>query len=278
MIRMAEAFANRNQLSEPRDTLWFSYEDAYAHEGKKIDAHAAARAAASAARIASKVGVADKAAATDVSRAAADAAKAAADAGRAADGTSATIDAIAADYNLVVRESKFRHWTNDTSVPPDIFGELWPQQAPLWAKQAEEWDEEKAKLKKLLNISVEEIELSNHTLTCLKPVNITTVGQLAMKTENELLNYRDFGKWPLNEIKEKLAALGLTLGMTFSPELLEPLKGGDLAFDLWIDPGQSSVEDIQALFQGLSDLNRAHGGSGLSFVSDKDRVWVLKEA
>ena len=45
-----------------------------------------------------------------------------------------------------------------------------------------------------------------------------------MKTEAEMLKYRNFGKKSLNEIKEKLAALGLTLGMHFEPELLEPPK------------------------------------------------------
>ena len=55
-------------------------------------------------------------------------------------------------------------------------------------------------------------------------VNITTVGQLAMKTEAEMLKYRNFGKKSLNEIKEKLAALGLTLGMNIDPALLEAPK------------------------------------------------------
>jgi DNA-directed RNA polymerase subunit alpha len=39
-----------------------------------------------------------------------------------------------------------------------------------------------------------------------------------------MLKYRNFGKKSLNEIKEKLAALGLTLGMTFDPSLLEPAR------------------------------------------------------
>ena len=82
-------------------------------------------------------------------------------------------------------------------------------------------DEEKTKLKKLLNMSVNEIELSVRAANCLNNANITTVGQLAMKTEQEMLKYRNFGKKSLNEIKEKLAALGLTLGMTFEPDLLE---------------------------------------------------------
>ena len=82
-------------------------------------------------------------------------------------------------------------------------------------------DDEKAKLKKLLNMSVNEIELSVRAANCLNNANITTVGQLAMKTEAEMLKYRNFGKKSLNEIKEKLAALGLTLGMNIDASLLE---------------------------------------------------------
>jgi len=83
-------------------------------------------------------------------------------------------------------------------------------------------DDEKAKLRKLLNMSVNEIELSGRAANCLNNANITTVGQLAMKTEQEMLKYRNFGKKSLNEIKEKLAGLGLTLGMNLDPSLLEP--------------------------------------------------------
>ena len=85
-------------------------------------------------------------------------------------------------------------------------------------------DDEKAKLKKLLNMSVNEIELSVRAANCLNNANITTVGQLAMKTEAEMLKYRNFGKKSLNEIKEKLAALGLTLGMNIDLSLLEAPK------------------------------------------------------
>ena len=85
-------------------------------------------------------------------------------------------------------------------------------------------DEEKTKLKKLLNMSVNEIELSVRAANCLNNANITTVGQLAMKTEQEMLKYRNFGKKSLNEIKEKLQALGLSLGMNFEPGLLDAPK------------------------------------------------------
>jgi DNA-directed RNA polymerase subunit alpha len=85
-------------------------------------------------------------------------------------------------------------------------------------------DDEKAKLKKLLNMSVNEIELSVRAANCLNNANITSVGQLSMKTEAEMLKYRNFGKKSLNEIKEKLASLGLSLGMNIDQTLLESPK------------------------------------------------------
>lgn len=85
-------------------------------------------------------------------------------------------------------------------------------------------DEERLKMRKLLNMSVNEIELSVRAANCLNNANITTVGQLATKTEQEMLKYRNFGKKSLNEIKEKLAALGLTLGMNIDQSLIETPK------------------------------------------------------
>ncbi len=81
--------------------------------------------------------------------------------------------------------------------------------------------EENVKLKKLLNMSVNEIELSVRAANCLNNANITTVGQLAQKTEAEMLKYRNFGKKSLNEIKDKLLQLGLGLGQKFDPGLVE---------------------------------------------------------
>jgi len=73
-------------------------------------------------------------------------------------------------------------------------------------------------------MSVNEIELSVRAANCLNNANITTVGQLAMKSEQEMLKYRNFGKKSLNEIKDKLTSLNLNLGMTFEPELLDSPK------------------------------------------------------
>ncbi|AKJ64931.1 DNA-directed RNA polymerase subunit alpha [Kiritimatiella glycovorans] len=82
-------------------------------------------------------------------------------------------------------------------------------------------DQEREELRRKLNISVNEIELSVRAANCLNNANITTVGELATKTESEMLKYRNFGKKSLNEIKAKLAEMGLSLGMSFDPELLQ---------------------------------------------------------
>ncbi len=85
----------------------------------------------------------------------------------------------------------------------------------------QEVSQENTRMKKLLNMSVNEIELSVRAANCLNNANITTVGQLAMKTEAEMLKYRNFGKKSLNEIKDKLQQLGLGLGMKFESGLVD---------------------------------------------------------
>ena len=84
--------------------------------------------------------------------------------------------------------------------------------------------DERERLRKLLNMSVNEIELSVRAANCLNNANITTVGELAQKTEADMLKYRNFGKKSLNEIKDKLKDLGLCLGYKFDADLLESKK------------------------------------------------------
>ncbi|OQB91061.1 MAG: DNA-directed RNA polymerase subunit alpha [Verrucomicrobia bacterium ADurb.Bin118] len=137
------------------------------------------------------------------------------------------------DYDRLILEI----WTDGRLSPEDALTQAsailqhhldvfvgYDKNAVEFEEVADKQDEEKVRLKKLLNMSVNEIELSVRAANCLNNANITTVGQLAMKTESEMLKYRNFGKKSLNEIKEKLAGLGLTLGMTFEPGLLEVAK------------------------------------------------------
>jgi DNA-directed RNA polymerase subunit alpha len=137
------------------------------------------------------------------------------------------------DYDRLILEV----WTDGRISPDDALTQAsailqhhldvfvgYDKNAVEFEEVVDKQDEEKTKLKKLLNMSVNEIELSVRAANCLNNANITTVGQLAMKTEQEMLKYRNFGKKSLNEIKEKLAGLGLTLGMIFEADLLEATK------------------------------------------------------
>ena len=76
-----------------------------------------------------------------------------------------------------------------------------------------EVDEERQQLVENLNRSVDELELSVRSYNCLKNANIRTIGELVQKNEPEMLKTRNFGRKSLNEIKEILTGMGLSLGM-----------------------------------------------------------------
>jgi DNA-directed RNA polymerase subunit alpha len=61
---------------------------------------------------------------------------------------------------------------------------------------------------------VDELELSVRSANCLQNANIRYIGELVQKTEPEMLKTKNFGRKSLNEIKELLASMGLSLGMT----------------------------------------------------------------
>jgi DNA-directed RNA polymerase subunit alpha len=83
-------------------------------------------------------------------------------------------------------------------------------------EEEEETAEEQAEIEKLnenLFRSVDELELSVRSANCLKHANIKLIGDLVQKTEAEILATKNFGRKSLNEIKEILAEMGLSLGM-----------------------------------------------------------------
>lgn len=74
-------------------------------------------------------------------------------------------------------------------------------------------NEEKIKIARNLMKSVEELELSVRSYNCLKNANIKSIMELVSKTDSEMLKTRNFGRKSLNEIKEILEEMGLSLGM-----------------------------------------------------------------
>jgi DNA-directed RNA polymerase subunit alpha len=80
-----------------------------------------------------------------------------------------------------------------------------------------------------LKRSVDELELSVRSYNCLKNANIRNIGELVQKTEAEMLKTRNFGRKSLNEIKEILETLGLSLGMKLDDEILAELARSEVA-------------------------------------------------
>lgn len=118
-------------------------------------------------------------------------------------------------------------WTNGAVSPRDAVGlaaKLMKDHLQIFINIEEEEeeaegpaievsDEEKSVLFEKLHKSVDEMELSVRSYNCLKNANIRTIGELVQRTEAEMLKTKNFGRKSLNEIKEILGGMGLSLGM-----------------------------------------------------------------
>jgi DNA-directed RNA polymerase subunit alpha len=114
-------------------------------------------------------------------------------------------------------------WTNGAVTPQDAIGlaaKLLKDHTATFINIEEEPEMEQAPPEKPaavynenLDRSVEELELSVRSYNCLKNANITTIRELVQKSEQEMLKTKNFGRKSLNEIKEILSAMGLSLGM-----------------------------------------------------------------
>jgi len=135
------------------------------------------------------------------------------------------------DYDRLILEI----WTDGTITPEDGLGfasKIMKDHLTLFINfldheflLEEEGKEEDIYINPNLYKSVDELELSVRSYNCLKAANIRTIAQLVQKSEAEMLKYRNFGKKSLNEIKELLDKMGLSLGMTLDDErVTEALK------------------------------------------------------
>src|SRR5213594_2647830 len=123
------------------------------------------------------------------------------------------------DYDKLTLEV----WTNGSITPADSIGlsaKLLKDHMNIFINFEEEIEtatsieDRKPEIKnENLNRSVEELELSVRSYNCLKNANIQTIGELVQKTEAEMLKTKNFGRKSLNEIKEILTSMGLSLGM-----------------------------------------------------------------
>jgi DNA-directed RNA polymerase subunit alpha len=100
----------------------------------------------------------------------------------------------------------------------EIGRELKQIEKKLGIEESPEISEEE--LAKKLVMPITELDLSVRASNCLETANIKTVGALVSKTEEQLLEIKNFGKTTLKEVKSKLAQLSLTVGMQVPDKLL----------------------------------------------------------
>jgi DNA-directed RNA polymerase subunit alpha len=86
-------------------------------------------------------------------------------------------------------------------------------------EETSEIDEEMLRIKKLLKMSVDELELSVRSHNCLKAANIKTIGDLVHRDEQEMLRFRNFGRKSLTELNKILEERGLHFGMNIEKYL-----------------------------------------------------------
>lgn len=125
------------------------------------------------------------------------------------------------DYDKLVLEV----WTNGSVKPTDAVAfaaKILKEQLSIWINfeetedtsyQSSHSDEEP--LNDNLFRSVDELELSVRSANCLQNANITLIGELVQKSEQDMLKTKNFGRKSLKEIKEILTTMGLGLGMKF---------------------------------------------------------------
>lgn len=121
------------------------------------------------------------------------------------------------DYDKLTLEV----WTNGSVLPEDAVGyaaKILKEQFSLFVNFDEEDaveetpETEKAEINPNLFRNVDELELSVRSANCLKNANIKYISDLVQKTEGEMLKTKNFGRKSLNEIKEILTEMGLSLG------------------------------------------------------------------
>ena len=147
------------------------------------------------------------------------------------------------DYDKLTLEV----WTNGAISPQDAIGHaakllkdhmtIFINFEELPEVMEEQIDRGPDKVNEILNRSVEELELSVRSYNCLKNANIQTIGELIQRTEAEMLRTKNFGRKSLNEIKEILASMGLSLGMKIDAQGRLVAPPGGSSIDLSAEQG-----------------------------------------
>jgi len=143
-------------------------------------------------------------------------------------------------------------WTNGTIAPEDAIAfasKILQNQLKLFINFEEEIEEppqpveEKPKFNENLYRSIDELELSVRSSNCLRNADIKYIWQLVQRSEPEMLKTKNFGRKSLNEIKEILSEMNLTLGMKLEGFVPPPLDKADEDLAVENDEDSDTVEN-----------------------------------
>ncbi|NTW63461.1 MAG: DNA-directed RNA polymerase subunit alpha [Chlorobiaceae bacterium] len=94
-----------------------------------------------------------------------------------------------------------------------FFANFSPTEEEFTEEEFKQQDDEFESMRKLLHTKIEDLDLSVRSHNCLRLAEIDTIGDLVSRKEDELLNYKNFGKKSLTELKEQLEKFDLKFGM-----------------------------------------------------------------
>ncbi len=94
-----------------------------------------------------------------------------------------------------------------------FFANFSPTEEEFTEEEYKQLDDEFESMRKLLQTKIEDLDLSVRSHNCLRLAEIDTLGDLVSRREDELLNYKNFGKKSLTELKEQLEKFNLKFGM-----------------------------------------------------------------
>ncbi|MEI6847206.1 MAG: DNA-directed RNA polymerase subunit alpha [Chlorobiaceae bacterium] len=94
-----------------------------------------------------------------------------------------------------------------------FFANFSPTEEEFTEEEFKQQDDEFENMRKLLHTKIEDLDLSVRSHNCLRLAEIDTIGDLVSRKEDELLNYKNFGKKSLTELKEQLEKFDLKFGM-----------------------------------------------------------------
>lgn len=167
----------------------------------------------------------------------------------------------------------FECWTDGSVRPEDavaLGSKILKDQLTVFLNFEEEPEpvvEQKEEVKPQFNPnlmrSVDELELSVRSANCLQNANIKHIHELVQKTEVEMLKTKNFGRKSLNEIKDMLAEMGLSLGMKLDG--FSPPTGQSISVS---KPVTEEVADSGLMSEGINQVDRPNFGDPMDDDGD----------